>query len=146
MARLAWLSGCVCVVGSCSGPADKSPAATRTGPRLYVTNERSGSLTIVDVATRNVVATVPLGKRPRGLKPSLDGRRLFVALSGSPIAGPGVDESKLPPPDRQADGIGVVDVQTNTLVTTLPGGSDPEQVDVSKDGLSLFRSEEHTSE
>ena len=88
-------------------PADPSPSAGR----LYVTNEMSGDLSVIDVATRQVVRTIALGKRPRGIKPSPDGKRLCVALSGSPIAPPGTDESKLPPPDRKADGIGIVDVQ-----------------------------------
>ena len=38
----------------------------------------------------------------------LDSRTLlYVALSGSPIAPPGVDEDTLPPADKTADGIGV---------------------------------------
>jgi DNA-binding beta-propeller fold protein YncE len=43
-------------------------------------------------------------------------------LSGSPIAGPGVDESTLPPADRFADGIGVVDIATGKLARTLKSG------------------------
>jgi hypothetical protein len=39
-----------------------------------------------------------------------------VALSGSPIAPPGVDESTLPPPDKRADGIGVVSVADRKLL------------------------------
>ena len=38
------------------------------------------------------IATIPLGKRPRGIKASPDRTMLYVALSGSPAAGPGVDE------------------------------------------------------
>ena len=41
-----------------------------------------------------------LGKRPRGIRVSPDRTQLYIALSGSPISPPGVDESKLPPPDR----------------------------------------------
>ena len=82
--------------------------------------------------------TYPLGKRPRGIKASPDGTRLFVALSGSPPAPPGVDESTLPPPDRAADGVGVVDVETGEVVTVLRGGTDPEQVAVNPDGTRLY--------
>src|SRR5437588_6124430 len=74
--------------------------------RVFVTNETSGDLTIIDAATQSVVATAPLGKRPRGIKASPDGRSLFVALSGSPMGGPGVERNALPPADRSADGIG----------------------------------------
>jgi YVTN family beta-propeller protein len=125
------------------GPA---PAAAAAGgaERVYVTNERSGTLSVVDAASGQVTATVPLGKRPRGLKLSPDGRLLYVALSGSPIAGPGVDESKLPPADKGADGIGVVDLTTLKLLRVLRGVSDPEQLAVSHDGRTLYVASEDT--
>ena len=85
-----------------------------------------------------MVATVRLGKRPRGIRVSPDHTTLYVALSGSPFAPPGVDEKSLPPPDRSADGIGVVDVAQMRLVKVIPAGTDPEQLAVSKDGASLF--------
>lgn len=69
---------------------------------------------------------------------SPDQKTLYVALSGSPIAGPDVDESTLPPPDKSADGIGVFSVAQNKVVRVLPGGSDPENFDVSQDGTQLF--------
>ena len=75
--------------------------------------------------------TIDVGKRPRGISVSPDGRQLYVALSGSPIAGPGVDESKLPPADRAADGIGVVDLATGKLVTKYQSGQDPEAFSIS---------------
>jgi YVTN family beta-propeller protein len=105
---------------------------------VFVTNEQSGDLTVIDPATNAVVATLPLGKRPRGIRVSPDGRRLYIALSGSPIAPPGVDESTLPPPDRSADGIGLVDARAISLVGILKAGSDPEQTSVSLDGTRLY--------
>jgi YVTN family beta-propeller protein len=54
------------------------------------------------------------------------GDRLYVALSGSPKGGPNVDESSLPPPDRAADGIGVVDLDQLVLLRTIESGQDPE--------------------
>jgi len=125
-------------------------AATQTGGavayHVLVTNERSGTLSVIDGTTRAVIATVPLGKRPRGLKTSPDGKLLYVALSGSPIAGPGVDESKLPPPDKGADGIGIVDLATLKLVKVLRGISDPEQLAVSADGKRLYIASEDTGQ
>jgi YVTN family beta-propeller protein len=114
--------------------------------RVLVTNERGGTLSVIDGVSRSVVATVQLGKRPRGLKTSPDGKLLFVALSGSPIAGPGVDESKLPPPDKGADGIGIVDLSTLKLVKVLRGVSDPEQLAVSRDGKRLYVASEDTGQ
>lgn len=126
--------------------AAPSPAAAWTsGYRVYVTNESSGDLTVIDGATQEVIATVPLGKRPRGIHASPDGKLLYVALSGSPQAPPGVDESTLPPPDKSADGIGVFDVEQNKVVRVLPGGSDPENFDISRDGSTIYVSNEDVS-
>jgi YVTN family beta-propeller protein len=104
---------------------------------VYITNESSGDLSVIDATTQAVVATIPLGKRPRGIAVSPDKTTLYVALSGSPAAHPGVDESTLPPPDRTADGIGVVDIKQMKLVKVLPSGTDPEQVAVSHDGTRV---------
>src|SRR5262245_32086062 len=113
---------------------------------ICVTNGLSGDLTVIDAATLATVATIPLGKRPRGIAASPDGTRLYVALSGSPNAGPGVDEKTLPPPDRSADGVGVVDLEQGVLLKVLPSGTDPEQVAVSRDGTTVFVANEDAAE
>ena len=150
LTRLVFLFFAATVVacGGAPGPADPAaeptteavaPETTSPPPyRIYVTNERSGDLTVIAGDTHEVTATVPLGKRPRGIKVSPDGQQLFVALSGSPPAPPGIDESTLPPPDRAADGIGVVDVGTQRVVTVIQAGTDPEQVALNADGTRLY--------
>ena len=113
---------------------------------FYVSVEDSGEVVAVDPDHAMVMARIFVGKRPRGIKVSPDGKLLYVALSGSPRAAPGVDESLLPPPDRAADGIGVVDVKSQKVVRVLPSGADPESFDVSKDGKTLYVSNEDTAE
>src|SRR5438093_1558557 len=138
----------VLVLSLCSagcGGAGTAPTPS-SGYRIYITNERSGDLSIIDSKTHGVTATVPLGKRPRGIHASPDRQTIYVALSGSPIAGPGVDESKLPPSDKKADGIGVFNVRENKLVKVIPGGSDPEEFDLSKDGSLLYSSNEDAAQ
>jgi YVTN family beta-propeller protein len=136
------------IMASCSAPAPKEaakPPEPESTYRVYVTNEASGDLSVIDPGKNEVIATVKLGKRPRGLHASPDGKTIYVALSGSPFAPPGTDESKLPPPDRTADGIGVFDVASNKLVRVIPGGDDPEEFDLSKDGKLLYISNEDTA-
>jgi YVTN family beta-propeller protein len=113
---------------------------------VYVSNETGGDIAVIDPTAGTVIERIAVGKRPRGVKLSHDGTQLFVALSGSPIGGPGVDESKLPPPDRAADGIGVVDVATRKLIRTYRSGQDPEAFDLSPDGRTLYVSNEETAE
>ena len=126
----------------CSTSCKKAP-----DPKLvYLSAEASGEIVVVDPDSAAVLVRIPVGKRPRGLKVSRDGRSLYVALSGSPRGGPNVDESKLPPADRSADGIGVVDLVTKKLVRTFPSGQDPEAFDLSLDGKTLYVSNEETAE
>jgi YVTN family beta-propeller protein len=130
-----------------STPAAQAPApAAPPGPKLYVSDETGGAVVVIDATSGQVVDRIAVGKRPRGIRISRDGTVLLVALSGSPIAGPGVDESKLPPADRAADGIGVVDLATRKLVRTLTSGQDPEAFDLSPDGKTLYVSNEETAE
>jgi YVTN family beta-propeller protein len=128
--------------GACR--ADAPPPAP--AQRVYVSNETAGTIAVIDPASGQVLAAIPVGKRPRGLRVSRDGKQLFVALSGSPIAPPGVDESTLPPADRSADGIAIVDIATRKLVRTIHSGQDPEAFDLSPDGRWLYVSNEETAE
>ncbi len=139
--RMQWPTICVFVLlAAVASPCQKTADSLHL--RIYVTNERSGDLSEIDAATFQVIATVPLGKRPRGIHASPDHHFLYIALSGSPLAGPGVDESKLPPADKTADGIGVFDVRQNKLVRIIQCGSDPENFDLTQDGRTIIVSNE----
>ncbi len=118
------------------------PAAATVSERLYVSDETGGNVVIVDPQQRRVVARIAVGKRPRGIQVSPDHTKVYVALSGSPIGGPNVDESKLPPPDRRYDGIGVVDLASQKLTQTYQSGADPETFALSHDGRMLYVSNE----
>src|ERR1700752_3765651 len=47
---------------------------------VFVSNERSDDITVMDGASQEVVATFRVGKRPRGIHAALDGNRVFVTL------------------------------------------------------------------
>ena len=53
------------------------------------------NLTVINGADFKVTATIPVGKRPRGIHASPDGKTVYVALSGTPIE---------PPPKLDANG------------------------------------------
>ncbi|MGE5178314.1 MAG: beta-propeller fold lactonase family protein [Bacteroidota bacterium] len=125
----------------CLVAATLASCAREPGHWICVSNEKSGTVSVIDGATRAVIATIPLGKRPRGIHASPDGSTLYVALSGSPIAGPpgsGPPADSLPPADRSADGIGVVDLRALRLARVIKGGIDPEQFAISPDGSTLY--------
>jgi len=104
---------------------------------VFVSNERSGDVTVIDGATDSAVGSFPVGKRPRGIHATPDGRRVFVTLSGSPRMAPGLDEKRAPA-DKRADALGVIDPSARKLIDRWHVGSDPEQFAISKDGKFAF--------
>jgi YVTN family beta-propeller protein len=122
------------------------PAEVSSEGRIYTSREDTGEIAIIDVGAAKVLRYISVGKRPRGIKLSPDRKLLYVALSGSPVAGPGVDESKLPPPDRAADGLGVSELSSDKLVRMIQSGRDPETFEVSPDGKKLYVSNEETAQ
>lgn len=127
---------------------------------VYVSDEKSGEVTVINGADFRVIATIPVGRRPRGIHSSADGKIVYVALSGTPIEAPpqidahgnpifarkkgadGDDENENA--DKTADGIGVLNVATKKLVRKLSAGSDPEEFALSKDGRRIYISNEDT--
>lgn len=128
-------------------PAGRADTATASnapalppGEIAYVTNEDSQDLTVIATANDSVVATIPVGTRPRGVKVSPDGRTVYVALSGSPKCPPSMPDAECEKlkSDKTKDGIAEVDVAARRVTRVLPGGSDPEQFDISGDGKRLY--------
>lgn len=115
-------------------------ASTAEAARLYVSNEDGHSVTVIDADSAAVIATIPVGKRPRGMKLDRNGSRLFVAVSGLPKCPPSVPDEECAKLERdvKADGIAVVDVATHQVLQVLHAGSDPEQFALSRDGDRLF--------
>src|SRR5580704_4348919 len=92
------------------------PHRTAALGRLYVSSEESGTVSVIDLGTQQVVATIQAGKRPRGVQVSPDGKTVYVALSGSPNMGPGLGQHEGAADDKSADGIGVIDVAENKFL------------------------------
>jgi len=118
------------------------------GELVYVSNEDSGDVSIISTASNQVISTIDVGRRPRGIRVSHDGKKLFVALSGSPKCPPTMpdEECEKNVADKTKDGIAVVDLITAKPERVLPGGSDPEQFDLSADGRRLFVSNEDSDQ
>src|SRR5258706_13166381 len=95
-------------IACCGLGVAASAFSAEAGYRIFVTNEGSGDLTVIDGGTHRVSATWPLGKRPRGVVGAPGKQRLYVALTGSPLAGPRAVEKSPPPPANPAPGNGLV--------------------------------------
>jgi len=96
------------------------PSALATAEvRVFVTNEKSNDVTVIDAATRAVVKTVAVGQRPRGVTVSPDGRRVYVANSNS-------------------DSVSIIDARELTVLKTVPAGTDPEGLTLDRTGTHLY--------
>jgi YVTN family beta-propeller protein len=130
-----------------SVPPETVGLAPPNGPFLYVSNEGGRTVSVISLPTQRVIATIPVGYRPRGIHVSPDGKTVYVALSGSPRCPPTLPDAVCDTmvADKSRDGIAAIDVMTQHVVRTLPGGSDPEQFDVSPDGTRLYIANEDSS-
>ncbi|MGB6306972.1 MAG: beta-propeller fold lactonase family protein [Steroidobacteraceae bacterium] len=134
-----------------------APSFAGQNYQVWVSNEKSGDVTVIDANSNQVLATIAVGKRPRGIHAAPDGKTVYVALSGTPIAAPPQLDAKGNPifqrgkddddddsvkADKSADAIGVVDVAGRKLSRKIYAGSDPEEFSLSKDGSRLYVSNE----
>jgi PQQ-dependent catabolism-associated beta-propeller protein len=100
----------------------RSPAAC--ADTVFVSNEQDDTVSVVDGEALKVVDTITVGRRPRGIEASPDGRRVYVALGDD-------------------DRFDVIDVASHKVVDTLPSGLDPERFTVSPDGARLYIANEN---
>ena len=126
--------------------------------QILVSDEKSGEVTVINGADFKVTATIPVGKRPRGIHASPDGKTVYVAVSGTPIEPPPKldaqgnpifqkghdddDDDSAAKSDKSADGIAVLDVAQKKMLRKIPAGSDPENFCLSADGKLIYISNE----
>jgi YVTN family beta-propeller protein len=112
--------------------------------RAYVSNEDDGSVSVVDTQRLETVATIPVGKRPRGMVLSRDGKQLYVVVSGLTKCPPSFSDEQCAklPRDPKADGIAIVDTAGLRVSRVLKGVTDPERVELSRDEHSLYVTDE----
>ena len=130
-------------------------AAAAGGFQIYVSNERSNNVTVIDGTSFKPLATFPIGKRPRGIHSSPDGKLVYVAVSGTPVEPPPQLDAKGNPiftnksdddddskSDKAADGVAIIDTASRKVLRKIKVGSDPEEFDISADGKQLVVSNE----
>ncbi len=106
------------------GTATVAAVALATGSaaearEIFVSNEKGNSISVVDGEKLELVETIPVGNRPRGIALSPDGRHLYICAS---------DDST----------IQVLDTQARKVIHNLPSGPDPELLVVSPDGSTIY--------
>src|SRR5438874_338164 len=104
-----------------SWSADPGQAGEKAGRAYWVcvSNEGEGTVTILNGADRKVVATIPVGKRPRGIHASPDGKFAYVTC-------------------ETGGEVFVIDTKTNKAVAEIPVGGRPRNVAFLPDGSRAF--------
>jgi YVTN family beta-propeller protein len=91
------------IVGSIPTGEDESHmlAISGDGRRGYTANVKSGTVSVLDLGARTLVAVVPVSARVQRISVSTDGRRAFTA-------------------DQTAARIAVIDTATNSVAASIP--------------------------
>ncbi len=79
----------------------------------------NGMVSVIDVATDKVIATVPVGAWPNGVAVSPDGKKAYVT-------------------NQDSDTVSVIDTATNTVTATVNGLNYPGRVAVTPDGRKVY--------
>ncbi|WP_244437520.1 YVTN family beta-propeller repeat protein [Roseivivax isoporae] len=87
--------------------------------KVFVSNERGNTVTVIDSDTWEVLEEFPAGNRPRGITISPDGTKLYVCASDD-------------------DTVRVFDTETYEELHTLPSGPDPELFVIHPSGNPLY--------
>ena len=90
----------------------------------YVSDEMANVVHVIDAPHWTSPSQIAVGKRPRGMVLSHDGKRLYVAVGND-------------------DRIDVIDLATRKVVDHLPSGPDPERFAISPDGRWLYVANEN---
>ena len=94
-------------------------AATHAAPSAYISNAGSNTVSVINIATNAVVATVPVGTFPAGVAVNPAGAFVYVT-------------------NRDSNNVSVIDVHTNTVAATVPVGTQPIGVAVNVAGTFVF--------
>ena len=86
---------------------------------VYVSNEKDNTISVIDGDSLELVETIEVGERPRGIVLSKDGKFLYICASDD-------------------DRIEVLDLASKRVVHNLPSGPDPELMSMNADGSLLF--------
>src|SRR5215217_4011923 len=145
-----------------------------SGPLAFVTNERDGTITVIDTATDRVFSTIKVGGRLRGIRLSADRNRIWVAISYPTNQSQGEDKiaeldlngniiakyeagtdpenfvvddnaTRLYIANEDAGTASITDVKANRVIASMPVGLEPEGAAMSPDGRWVYITSEASS-
>lgn len=143
--------------------------ADRANRFAYVTVSGNKAVKVVDLRSKSVAATIPVGEMPHGLRMSADEQRIYVSdMMDNAVSCIGVAErreiARVPcgstpvqvavAPDGKTvyvtlagnNAVGVIDVDAEKLAATIHVGPNPAQLYIAPDGKRLYVANQGTQE
>jgi YVTN family beta-propeller protein len=144
------------------GAVPKNVAVTPDDSTVLVTNSCSSTMSVVNVRTARLAATIPVdGAYPRGIAISPDSKTAFVAVMGSEqvvridlsskrvstlahtASGPrhvliSPDGRFLYVTNSRSGSVSKIDAATGKVLRTVPTGDEPRSMAISGDGLAVY--------
>jgi len=88
---------------------------TAAAELAYASNEKDGTISVIDTTKDEVVSSIKAGRTPRGMAASIDGKRLYVS-------------------DQKSNALRIIELATGTAAGSIDLGESPEGVGRSPDG------------
>ena len=85
----------------------------------YITNAGANTVSVFDISTRSLVATIPVGQQPEWASVSPNGNRVYIA-------------------NHQSDNVSVIDASSNSVITTIHVGPNPICIAINNDGSLAY--------
>src|SRR5262245_62387007 len=138
-----------------------APSEAKDTGLIFVSNEKTNNLIVLDPKTYKVVKDIKTSRRPRDMHFSADRSKLYVACGdddvidiidvarleviGKLATGPSpetfaIDEQRrrIYVANEEASTLSIVDMDQNIIVHEVPTGAEPEGVFLSEDGKILY--------
>lgn len=90
-----------------------------TAERAYIANSASDNVSVIDISSNTVIATVPVGQSPYGVAVNPTGTRVYITNIGS-------------------NSVSVIDTATNTVKASITVGAGPRGVAVNPAGTRVY--------
>ncbi len=107
-----WLAGAFVAVLLCGTRANAVPFG-------YVTNLETNTVSVVDIGTNTVVATIPVGNGPVGLAVTPDGTLVYIS-------------------NLEDSTVSVLSTASDTVIATIPVGVEPMGLAITPDGTPRY--------
>jgi YVTN family beta-propeller protein len=99
-----------------------APAEAKDTGLIYVSNEKSNNILVVDPKTYKVVNDIAVSRRPRDMHFNADHSKLYIACGD----------------DDVIDVLAIIDMDRNIVEKEVQTGAEPEGVLVSADGKTVY--------